>query len=171
VSEFTVANLLTLFSNGELEITDVGAFWGQVTRLPLPEVAAPVLSIPTTLHMAGGVDGIVYAQLLVGPGLKQARKRAALGIAWSRRRSASGQGTFGVNSFAIPDLGLYWQCETNEADASKLATEFASVLTEEFPDPLAELLRYFSTDLDTLVSQLGEVNYLQAGTTLPSSPG
>lgn len=52
----------------------------------------------------------------------------------------------------------------------QLGAEFASVLAEEFPDPITEILRYFSTALEALVNQMGEVDYLQAGTTLPSNP-
>ncbi len=170
MSPITYASMLMLLGSGRVEIADVGAFWGQVTRMRLPEIAAPVLSMPTTLHMAGEMDSIVYAQLLAGPGLKQARRRADLSIAWSRQRVGGGREIPGVNSFAIPDLGLHWQGETHAQEARQLGAEFASVLAEEFPDPITEILRYFSTDLETLVSQLGEADYLQAGTTLPSNP-
>ncbi|HVC37358.1 MAG TPA: hypothetical protein VNF46_03040 [Gammaproteobacteria bacterium] len=169
MSAVTYANLLILLGSGQLEIGEVGAFWSQATRLRMPEIAAPVLSISMTLHMSGEMDHIVYAQLLAGPGLKQARRRADLNIAWSRHRPVRGREMLAINSFAIPGLGLYWQGEAHEKEARQLGAEFASVLAEEFPDPVAELLRYFSTDLDTLVSQLGEADYLQAGATLPSN--
>ena len=78
----------------------MGAFWGQTTRLRLPEIATPVLSTPMALHMAGEMDGIVYAQLLAGPRLKQVRRRADLSIAWSRQRAGGGREISGVNSFA-----------------------------------------------------------------------
>jgi len=170
MSVATYASVLMLLGSGRVEIAEVGAFWGQTTRVRLPEIATPVLSMPTTLHMAGEMDSIVYAQLLAGPGLKQVRRRADFSIAWSRHRAGRGREMLGVNSFSIPDLGLHWQGEAHEQEARQLGAEFASVLAEEFPDPITEILHYFSTDLETLVSQLGEVDYLQAGTTLPSNP-
>lgn len=167
----TFATVLTLLDNGRAEIVGVGAFWGQAGRVRLPGVTAAVLTVPVTLHLEGALDSIVYAQLLAGPGLRQARRRADLAVAWSRGRARERRTWAGVNSFAIPDLALYWQGGTREKEAAQLAVEFAGVLAEEFPDPVAELLRYFSTDLDTLVTQLTEADYHQAGTTLPSGTG
>ncbi|MGA9852057.1 MAG: hypothetical protein WBR15_03925 [Gammaproteobacteria bacterium] len=163
------ATVLELLSNGDADIGAVGVFWGQAARVRLPEVTEAVLSVPTTLHLEGEMDGIVYAQLLAGPGLKQAWRCADLTLAWSRHRPRRGRERAAVNSFAIPDLALYWQAEHVEPEAQQLGVEFATVLAEEFPDPMAELLRYFSTDLATLANQLAEADYLQAGTTLASN--
>ncbi|MGB9429047.1 MAG: hypothetical protein WCC11_04100 [Gammaproteobacteria bacterium] len=164
----TYSAVLELLDSGAAQIEAVGVFWGQAGRVRLPGVNAPVLSVPTTLHLEGELDTIAYAQLLSGPGLKQAQRRADLILAWSRHRPRRGQERAAVNSFAIPDLALYWQADAREAAALQLGVEFASVLAEEFPDPVAELLRYFGTDLETLASQLAEADYLQAGTTLMS---
>lgn len=164
------ATVLTLLRSGRAEIGSVGAFWGQAGRLRLPGVAAAVLSVPTILQLEGEIDSIVYAQLLTGPGLKRARRRTDMAIAWSKRRPRHGQERAAINSFTIPDLALYWQGGSHEKEAQQLGVEFASVLGEEFPDPVTELLRHFSVDLDTLVNELAEADYFQAGTTLPSNP-
>jgi hypothetical protein len=162
----TYATVLELLGSGAAEIVAVGVFWGQAGRVRLSGIETPVLSVPTTLHLEGQMDNIVYAQLLSGPGLKQARRRTDLVLAWSRQRPRRGRERAAINSFAIPDLGLHWQGDAREPAAWQLGAEFASVLAEEFPDPIAELLRYYATDLETLASQLADADYVQAGTTL-----
>lgn len=156
-----------LLEGREAAISEVGIFWGQVTRVSLPEIADPVLSLPATLHLEGALDNIVYAQLLVGPGLQQAWRHKQLVLAWSRVRPRVKRTRTAVSNFAIPDLALHWHGQRELLAAQRLGMEFADVLTEEFPDPVTEVLRFFNTDLTTLVGQLAEVDYQQAGTTLP----
>jgi hypothetical protein len=170
MNHVTYADVLKLLNSGQVEISEVGALWNQVICLHLPGITAPVLSTPMTLHMCGEMDSIVYAQLLSGTGLKQAWRRADLRLAWSGRRVFHAEGLLAINSFAIPDLALYWDGEDQEKPARQLGAEFAKVLAEEYPDPVAEVLGYFDTDLETLIKLLGEVDYHRAGITLRANP-
>lgn len=162
--------VLALLNNREAVVSEVGIFWGQVARTRLPEVADAVLSLPATLHLEGALDNIVYAQLLAGPGLQQAGHHPSVTLAWSRVRPRPGRARTAVSGFAIPDLALQWRGDSQAPAARQLGVEFAGVLAEEFPDPVTEVLRFFNTDLATLVSQLAEADYQQAGTTLPRGP-
>jgi len=159
--------ILALLDDGAAEITEVGIFWGQVARVRLPEINDVMLGLPATLHLEGALDNIVYAQLLVGPGLQQAWHCKQPSLAWSRRRPRPGGERIAVSSFAIPDLALHWHADRDEPAAYRIGVELASVLAEEFPNPLTQVLRFFDTDLVTLASQLAEADYQQAGTTLP----
>lgn len=170
MSAADVPRICGLLKSREAVISEVGIFWGQVTRTHLPEIAGVVLSLPATLHLEGALDNIAYAQLLAGPGLQEAWRRRQPMLAWSRRRSAARRERTAVSSFAIPDLALHWRGEREPPAAQRLGVEFASVLAEEFPDPVAEVLRFFNTDLASLSSQLVEADYQQAGTTLPHAP-
>ena len=163
------AQISALLDSGEATISEVGIFWGQVTRTRLPEIAAAVLSLPATLHLEGALDNIVYAQLLAGPGLKPAWRRKELPLAWSRGRPRPGRERTALSSFTIPDLALYWHGDREPPSACRLGVEFASVLAEEFSDPVTEVLRFFNTDIATLTSQLAEADFQMAGTTLPRS--
>ena len=159
-----------LIKSREAVISEVGIFWGQVTRTHLPEITGVVLNLPATLHLEGALDNIAYAQLLAGPGLQEAWQRKQLMLAWSRGRSRARRTRTAVSSFAIPDLALHWRGEREPPAAQRLGVEFASVLAEEFPDPVGEVLRIFNTDLASLSSQLAEADFQQAGTTLPRAP-
>lgn len=166
---FSYAALHQLFVEGELDVEGVGAFWGQATRVRLPQpVEGDVFSIPVTLHLAGRLEAVVYAQLLAGPGLeKLPRSKSAPTVIWSRRRWRRGAARTALGSFAIPDLGLHWQGETAEAGALALGAEFARILAEEFPDPPAELVRHFNVSAANLAAVMTEEDLLQAGTTVP----
>ncbi|MDE2197200.1 MAG: hypothetical protein KGJ56_08430 [Gammaproteobacteria bacterium] len=169
---FTYAVVLELLENGGAYIQDVGAFWGQATRTRLAGVTAAVLSIPVTLHLHGDIRAVVYAQLLTGPGLEDAhRRRLVLPLVWSSGRTPKGGRKSALASFAIPDLGLYWQADGADPSAPRLAAEFATVLAEEFPDPAAEVTRHFGADLEMLAKLMQEADYSNAGTTLPVDQG
>ena len=128
-----------------------------------------MVMVPTTLHLAGAVSGIVYAQLAVEPDYAEASRQrhwlAFWGIAKDRRRRGSR-----ILKFSLPELNLFWQGDRDDREALRLAGYFAEVMAQEYPHPQGELERHFKMDYDRLVDHLRRVEYAAAGTTQPESP-
>ncbi|HET7649863.1 MAG TPA: hypothetical protein VFL15_04085, partial [Gammaproteobacteria bacterium] len=115
----------------------------------------------------GELRSVAYAQLLLGPGLREAYGHAPQpSLVWYPRRGRRSPLAFA--EFALPVLGLFWTGVPDEP-ALKLGSRLLETLLQEIPDPEWELEQQFGTPLERVFARLAETEYLEAGTTLRST--
>lgn len=161
------STLLAMLEDGRVDVESVGAFWQQARRARVPGARQPVVAVPVTFHLVGAVRSVAYAQLLTGPGLREAYNqdpRATL--VWHRRGGQLPPLAFA--EFALPVMGLFW---TGAADAVALTLgeRLLEILAREYPHPEWELEQQFGASLERVFARLAETEYLEAGATLRST--
>lgn len=164
-ADFTT--LRAWLAEGRVDVQGVGAFWQQARRIRVPGARQPVAVVPVTFHLTGEIRSVAYAQLLVGPGLREASEspsRSAL--IWHSRAGKTPPLAF--SEFAMPPLNLFWSGSA-DADAQALGARLLEILAQEFPHPEWELERAFGSDLERIFVRLAETEYREAGATLRST--
>lgn len=159
--------LLAMLDEARVDVQGVGAFWQQARRARVPGGRQPVVAVPVTFHIVGELRSVAYAQLLLGPGLREAYGHAPQpSLVWYPRRGRRSPLAFA--EFALPVLGLFWTGVPDEP-ALKLGSRLLETLLQEIPDPEWELEQQFGTPLERVFARLAETEYLEAGTTLRST--
>jgi len=158
--------VLGMLEDGRIEVESVGAFWQQARRIRVPGAGQPVVAVPVTFHLVGEIRSVAYAQLLVGPGLNEARTPdSPSSLVWFSRPNKLAPLAF--SEFTLPMAGLFWTGEDDPA-ALKLGSRLLEMVLQDFPNPEWELEQHFSMPLDRIFKYLAETEYREAGATLRS---
>ncbi|MGH8400879.1 MAG: hypothetical protein ACRESU_07240, partial [Gammaproteobacteria bacterium] len=148
-------------------VESVGAFWQQARRARVPGARQAVVAVPVTFHLVGEIRSIAYAQLLTGPGLREAYEHDPQAtLVWHLRSDKLAPLAFA--EFALPVLGLFWTGLSDTA-AQALGVRLLETLTREIPHPEWELEQQFGVSLERVFTHLAETEYLEAGATLRST--
>lgn len=164
MSKYTFVDLNELVAGGKVNVVQVGAFWREARLAHPPSKEHVIIAVPVTLHLAGRLSAVVYAEMPVVAGKRVRGEQGASRSAWLRnpfqeRRKAA------LLRFSVPDLELSWHGEEMDEPALGLARHFARVLAEEFPDAKEQLLKSFHLDMQSLIQHLSQLPFLHADPT------
>lgn len=161
------AAILGMLEAGRIEVESVGAFWQQARRVHVPGGRQPVVAVPVTFHLVGEIRSVAYAQLMLGPGLSEARAASPPPyLVWYSRPDRVPPLAFA--EFAVPTAGLFWT-GTDDPAALALGSRLLEMVVRDFPSPEWELEQQFSMPLERVFKYLAETEYREAGTTLRST--
>lgn len=161
MGKYSFADVKQLLSAGDVEIMEVCAFWRQACLVRKPSPEHTLIAIPATLHLAGRMNAVAYAEMPVATGSRVREAQPPGALAWLTGKSRERR-LATLLRFSLPDIGLFWRGEAEDKDALALARRFAEVLGREFPRPVEELTRHFHMETAKLVDYLSEATPPQA---------
>lgn len=155
MTAYSFERLRELVTERSVNVVQIAVLWGEARLVHPPSPEHALIAVPATLHLAGRLSAVVYAEMPVAVGSRVRTRPPRTSLdrikeAFRERRKAA------LLGYRLPDLGLFWQGEGVDGHALALARHFAQVLAEEFPDAQERLAQHFHVEPPHLVEHLSK---------------